>query len=392
MASNHEQLHNLAIFDIDSASIGVAVVSYKKGTAIPVRELLSLRVQLDTHLSFDDFFARTLRSLEELTQKVLHDTHAPIHDIYVSLSAPWMSSQKRIARYERKKPFEFNQKRAREIIEKELKDPLSKNLDYHHFDDLEIFERRTTDIYLNGYPSLNALSKKNKVTKVEIHSITSVMSHTTKEAFSHIFERAFSRVPQFISNTFVLYQAIQKFIPDENSTLILDVGGTNTQVLVVHDDHLSSIASFPVGREQLIHEFSERASVSFAKARSLISLFTQNALDPQYQEGLSKLMDQSYRIWMKSFFELCDVLSSKKLLPSTLCLIAPSDISAWLRYHIMSTDELSEHVHSAHSLQLVELPLYLKLKAEDEGLAHLSDSELIPVIDVVGSLLQEQAK
>ena len=392
MTTKKEQLHTSIIFDIDSASVGVAVVGYKEGKTIPIREYYSARTELDTHLSFEDFFARTLRVFQEVANEALIHSPADIDSIYVAMGTPWVSSQKRTAHYKRKKPFVLNKELAEEIIKKEIKDPLSKNLDYHEHRDLRIFERRSIDIYVNGYPTLKPFDEKREVSDVDIHSLTSVISGTTKEAFVHTIQRVFHREPQCISNTFVLYQALRTFIPNENSAMILDLGGTNTQMYVVHDDHLQDIASFPVGREHLIEDLATRLAVGKGKARSLVRLYTQEMLDEEYQAQLSLVMDAVYRNWMRAWYELCDELSMKKLLPSTICLVAPADTVEWLRYHLLKSDELSEHIHTGKLPRVINLSHFLQVQAEELKATHLSDPEMVPVIDVVGSLIFDNRK
>lgn len=392
MSAVTQQSHTSVIFDVDSASIGVAVVGYGPDKKLPQREYFSKRMQLDTNHSFEQFFAKTVKNLESLANEALRNSPHVIDDIYVSLSVPWVSSQKRKVNYtEGGKPFTFTEQLAQHIIDKELAEPLAKNLDYHHYDDVEIFERRTVDIYLNGYPSLYPFKGLTPVKDVQIHSVTSVISKTTKDAFIHTIERVFHREPVLISNTIVQYKALETFIPNENSAMIVDMGGTNTQILVVHDDHLVDIASFPVGREHIIEQVMSRAKVTREKARSMVQLFTKQTLEPEYQQQLSVIMNESYKVWMKPWFELCDKLSAKKLLPATLCVTAPDDINAWLRYHILQTDELIEHIHSSRMPQIIDISLFLQSLAGEMNMEHLSDPEMIPLIDVVGSIIQEQS-
>ena len=375
MSAQKIQPHTSVIFDIDSASIGVAVVGYVQGERLPKHEYFSKRVQLNTKDSFDSFFAKTVKTLELLGHEALRNTPEQINDVYLGLSVPWVSSQRRVVNYvEDGKEFSFTKELAQMIIDKELSEPLAKNLDYHQYDDLEIFERRTVDIYLNGYPSLYPFKNKKQVTEASIHSVTSVISGTTKKAFSHVIERVFHREPVLISNTIVHYKALETFIPNENSAMIIDMGGTNTQIFIVHDDHLTDIASFPVGREHIVEEVMKRANVGNDKARSLISLFTQKSLEEEYQQQLSHIMNDAYHVWMKPWFELCDTLSSKKLLPSTFCLSAPDNISEWLRYHILQTDELTEHTRSSSAPQVIDISLFLQSLAREMNMEHLSDS------------------
>lgn len=390
MSAAKQQQHTSVVFDVDSASIGVAVVGYLPEQRLPKREYFSKRVQLDTHHSFENFFAKTIKTLESLGHEALTSAPHAIDDVYIALSVPWVSSQKRVVSYdEGGKEFTFTKELAQKVIAKELAEPLAKNLDYHKYDDLEIFERRTVDIYLNGYPSLYPFRGTTPVKDVQIHSVTSVISGTTKKAFVHAIERVFHREPVLISNTIVQYKTLETFIPNENSAMIIDLGGTNTQVFIVRDDHLTDIASFPVGREHIVSEVMKTAHVSREKARSLISLYTSRTLQESYEQQLSSVMSQAYHVWMKPWFELCDTLSAKKLLPSTLCITAPDDISSWLRYHILQTDELTEHLHSRRAPQVIDIGLFLQSLAKDMNMEHLSDSEMIPLVDVVGSIILE---
>ena len=391
MSNNKEQQHISVLFDIDSASVAVVVVGYLPSKKLPTHEFFSRRIQLDTHASFETFFARTIKTIELLGNEAARHTPEAIDSIYMSLSVPWMSSQKRKIQYSKKgEAFLFTKEHAQKLIDKELSEPLATNLDYHHYDDLNIFERKTVDIYLNGYSTLNPFATKTKVKDVELHSLTSVISKTTQDAFEHAVERVFHRKPTLLSNTLVQYKALTTFIPNENSAMIIDIGGTNTQVLVVHDDHLVEIASFPIGREHIVEEVMKQASVSKEKARSLIQLYTHNTLHAEYQQSLQKVMSLAYRVWMEPWFELCDVMSSKKLLPGTFCMTAPDDISDWLRYHILSTDELMEHTHTSRVPQIIDMSLFLQSLASDLQVEHLSDSEIIPLADVVGSMVKEK--
>ena len=386
MSQKTQQLHTAAIFEIDSASIGVSVIGYSLSEKFPEREYMSSRIELDTHLPFEMFFSPTIKVLTKLAHEAQQQSPA-IEHIYVSLSSPWVSSQKRVSHYKQEEAFVVTDKLISQVIEKELSESLSKNLDYHtDHNQLEIFERRTVDVYVNGYPTHSPVSKK-KVTTLDIYSITSVLSTTTKDAFIHALQRVFHQDPILISNTFVLYESTKRFLPHENSISIIDVGGTNTEMFVVHDDHLKQIARFPVGKNHILEYVSSELSISIEKAQHIVSLYMQKSIDPQYKKQLTELMSKAYKIWLREWYTICDRLSQEKLLPSTICLVASKEMSAWLRFHILATDELKEHLHTQRAVQVIEFPYYLRLKADEEKKLHISDSEMLPVIDLVADLL-----
>ncbi len=384
--SKKEQMHTSVLFELDSGSIAVSVCEFQQGSSFPKKERMSKRIALTQTDSFDRFFAQSLKTLEALAHEA--QRHASqIDSIYVSLSAPWVSSQKRVIRHVNEKGFEVTESLLSKLIKKELEYPLSKNLDYHkHHNQLEIFERRTIDVYINGYPTLHPIQKR-KVRDIAIHSLVSVITTTTKDAVVHTIERVFHRQPDLVSNTFILYQVIRTFLPEENNVMILDIGGMHTEMYTIYQDHLTDIASFPVGEHHILEELTKKASVSEDKARSLMTLFIQEKLHEEYHQEISLLMKKTYQLWLSAWYEVCNTLSAKQLLPSTICIIAPSYIVPWMRYHILQTDELMEHLHTHSKIRMIELPYFIKLKAEEDHVLHTRDAELLPMTHVISTLI-----
>lgn len=381
-----KQEHTSLLFELDSGSVAVSVSHFEQGVHHPVSESFSTRAMLDHTESFEQFFAHALKKLDDIAHKALKHTSS-VDSIYVSVSAPWMSSQKRVVQHTDKKGFIVTEKLLAKLIAKELDHPLSKNLDFHkHHHELEIFERRTVDIYVNGYPTLNAVSPK-KVHDVAIHSLTSVMTQTTKRALEHVIERVFHRTPKLISNTFVLYHTLKTKVPDINNAMILDVGGTHTEVFVIRDDHLKDIARFPKGASQLKEDLANILDVQRIKAQSLMSLYTKEVLSDEYSREINAAMEHVYRSWLKSWYEVCDVLSAKKLLPSTICLITPPYLSSWLRFHILQSDEISEHLHVSDRINIIDLPQYLNLSLKEQANIKVQDQEILPFACVVSHLI-----
>lgn len=380
------QLHTSVLFELDSGSIAVSVCEYQKGTLFPKKEKMTKRVILTQTDSFDRFFAQSLKVLDTLAHEALKSSSS-IDSIYVSLSAPWVSSQKRIVRHSSDTGFEVTEALLTKLIAKELAYPLSKNLDYHkHHDQLEIFERRTIDVYVNGYPTLQPIQKKI-VKDIAIHSLVSVITTTTKESIVHTIERVFHREPQLLSNTFVLYQTVRNFLSQENQVMILDMGGMHTEMYTIYHDHLIDIAGFPVGEHHLLREVTKRASVSEDKARSLMTLFIKERLHEDYHQQMTLLMQKTYEVWLSAWYDVCNTLSAKQLLPATICFIAPAYIVPWMRYHILQTDELIEHIHTTSKVRMIELPYFIKLQAEEHHVLNTSDVELLPMTYVISTLI-----
>jgi len=381
------QLHTVAVFDVDSASVAVSVVSYNKQNAIPVKEIFSKRVIIDEKY-LNDFFAHTLRTLDDLATQAIQQTHTTVCEVYLVVGAPWIASQKRVVHYERKQEFVLTSELVEEALAKEERESISRNLDFHKFEDLHFFERRTVDMLVNGYPTLHPFESKTKIKSFDIHNLVSVISGTTKDSFTHIIERIFGQEPIFISNAFVMLQTAQNFLPHIQSTTMLDIGGTNTQIYVLIDGHLQSMATFPIGMSTILNDLSERLSIGKQKARSLLRLYTQSSLDEAYRIAITKAMDETFYNWYQELFAVTDMLSREKLLPSTWSFVAPKDLEEWIAFHLLRSEGIHTHLKARSSLQLVNISQILDNQSREFFYDHITDTEMIPLVDVVGRLLQ----
>lgn len=387
----NNQSKKVAIFDIDSGSIAGSCVAYQEGNTIPEKVYWTKRVVLDDHRSFDTFFSQSVKTLTSLGNELITKSMVSIDAVVLVCSVPWMSSQKRTVHYSRKKAFRFDVSMFNMLIKKELDESLSKNIDYAMFEDLNVVERKTLDVQLNGYSAQHPFSYTKPIHDVAITSLIGVMSNVTHEAFVHAIERVFHRKPHIISNTSVLYHAITQLLPNQNEALVLDVGGTNTQVLVIRDDSLETIASFPKGEQHIIEHLSETLDISIPKAQSIIALYTQQRLDDQYAQRISETIEAAFDIWLKGYYQLCEKISRRSLLPSGMILSCSDTLSSFLRFSLLEQEELMTMIHTRSKPYLVDMERLLASHAQQTTLDIIEDPALIPSLHIIGTLINEQS-
>jgi hypothetical protein len=387
----NNQSKKVAIFDIDSGSIAATCVSYQEGNTIPEKVYWTKRVTLDDHRSFDTFFSQSVKTLTSLGNELISKSLVGIDAVVLVCSVPWMSSQKRTVHYSRKKAFRFDVPLFNTLIKKELDEPLSKNIDYATFEDLHVVERKTLDVLLNGYSTDKPFSYRKPVNDVAVTSLIGVMSRVTHEAFVHAIERVFHRKPYIISNTSVLYHAITQLLPHQNEALVFDIGGTNTQVLVIRDDSLETIASFPKGEQHIIEHLSQTLDISISKAQSIISLYTQEKLHDEYKEGITKAVEAAFDVWCNEFYQLCEKISRRSLLPPAMIMSCSESISSFLRFSLLEQEELMTMMHTRSKPYLVDMERLLASHTQQETLDIISDPALIPSLHIIGTLINEQS-
>ena len=255
MKKNSKKVYTVAIFDIDSASVAATLLEYAPGVEIPQREIASKRVIIES-TEIKHFYREVLIAIEKLGTAFLQETSEIIDDVYIIVGAPWAVSQKNIIRYERTHEFVLTPELVQSVQEKDTERQLSKNLDFHRFDGLRVFEQKSLDIFVHGYPSLHPYRIAHKIKDFEVHSLLSVISENSYQSFTEKIERTFSLKPTFVSNTLVSFLSVKKYLPHLQNTVFLDIGGTNTQVYVIVNDRLTEIAVFPIGMTDILKKLT----------------------------------------------------------------------------------------------------------------------------------------
>ena len=369
------------LFDIDSASIGGGLVRYGKDTQGKILEtqvLFSVRKNITdgNEYPFEKFFDQTIKTFKKVAEEVHLQSLVTIDGIYINVSVPWMSAQKRIIEYTKEKPFVLSQELLDELIQKEIEAPLHHNLEYADHD-VELIRRRTLDIYANGYRARNPIGKE--MSDLRIHSLVSVISTTTKQKFYEVIEQVFHRTPQLVSNTFVNYQAMKLLLPTLDNAFIIDMSGEVTSVLVVKKDQLNHIGSIPLGTHHIVRSLRDTLGISIQKARSLIRLQSQGTLDATYEASLSKAMETAFRVWFKSFYALIDTYGQHGLLPRTMVFKTDNEHLRWCREYLLREDSLYEHMDTRGRVEMIVL-------SDRVPHEHSDDSELVILSQLIHQL------
>ncbi|MCA9351771.1 hypothetical protein KC866_00025 [Patescibacteria group bacterium] len=383
MSQKITTIEHYILFDIDSASIGGAVVRHSKnarGDLVESKELFSVRKPITNGepYSFERFFEKTITTLTSVADEVHLQALLPISQVYVNVSTPWMSSQKRVVHHAQKKPYTFTQELANAMVVESTDQTHHHTSSAYHDHTVELIDNRVIDVYAHGYPVRNPIGKE--LTEVDVHILASVMSATTKQAFTETIQSVFHHEPVYLSNTFVNYQTTLELLPDTNNSIIVDMSGEVTDVLVVRNDHLDHIGSLPVGLHHMVRSLADQLHVPYAKARSLLKLSPIQHLDDGYVASLIPAYTTAFKVWFTAFFDLLDEYAKHGILSNTIVLKADAQYVAWIQEQLLSYDQLQEHMHAGARPEIITL-----FQAHDTTCFH--DKEL----GVFDTLIEESA-
>ncbi len=373
------------IFDIDSGSIAALVFERsldKKTKKYDYVQIFSIRENITTgHLyDFETFFSHTLKTFESVASQTHKYSGSDISNIYINISAPWVSSQKRIIHFEKEKPFIFNKEIAGDIIAYELNESFVHTRDFKDNINLSLIERQALDIFANGYPTKKPYGKK--VTDIDIHSLVTVMSEKTRDAFTHVIERAFHVEPIYFSNIFMAYQTLLKLFPHENNITHIDISAEVTEMSIIIDDHLKKIGTIPVGMYHIIRKLADLLQIPFIKAESLIKMYQNNNLDEKYKDSIELAMKKSFTSWFSYFYNFLDTVAQEYIIPDTLSILAPSEMQVWVHEWMLKTEELGEHMHIQKNISLLDMKILWRESKKTE-LKHINDDNLALCLEFV---------
>lgn len=355
---NKEQsLQQYIVFDIDSNSVAAMVIQKKSGKDM-VMSYLRKDIHGEKNLTFDEFFTKTQRLMSELSESMATVLSGDDFEVYVNLSSPWVSSQKRVLEYHKQKDFTFTQELARDMMRREIELPFSDNPDYAENDLVTLIERRTLDVYINGYPTRNPYGEQAKT--VDLHALASVMSTETKAIFESIIERYFHRIPTFFSNTFMNYQSVKTVLPYEDSVMVIDVSGRTTEVSVIKSDHLTHLASFPVGSDNVIRQLAGVLSFSVHKTYSMITMMHDSALDDAYKQKITQATADAFSVWRSALYACIEEIAKDGVLPSNICLLTTPLVDEWFTEQLLMSDELTTHMHAGQKVIVTDMQKVFK--------------------------------
>ncbi|MGB0925209.1 MAG: hypothetical protein ACPGTS_00700 [Minisyncoccia bacterium] len=366
------------IFDIDSDSIGALVfekILNTKTKKDSYSEIFTVRKNINTQqgFSFDMFFLRTLSVFNDVAVAAHKYSGNNIANIYINISAPWVSSQKRVLHYKKDKEFVFTKDIEKQILEKELEKSLKQTYDFKDFNNLELVEQRTLDIYANGYPARSPYGKS--VLDVDIHSLVSVMSADTKQSFNHVVERNFHRDAVFFSNTLMGYDSLTQLFPHENNILSMDISGEVTEISIIIDDHLKKNGVVPFGSAGVIRKLAELLQIPYQKAESLMVLYQENHLEENYRNQVESAMKKAFIFWFKEIYSFLGTVSAEHKIPSTIMLLAPENIQNWFNEWLLKTEEIKEHFSGQKPIALLDISSKFRDK-NNMQFAGISDENL----------------
>jgi len=330
------------VFNIGSGSVSGGIVkftedigvnmSYYSKENIPFQKTVSILKHLD--LMRDSLATLAGRIQKEGLQKLnlSKSSNASINRVFYMFSSPWSASQVKIIKIKEPKVFKITEEYVTRVInsqERQFQEEISKTG--------KIIEKKIIQLKINGYVVSDIINKTAK--DIEIAVFFTVVPKEILQILDDVVSKVFAVNNVWChSLSLSVFSVIRDMFPHKEDFIHIDISEEITDISVIRDDLMTSVASIPFGRNHFIRELSTVLKVSEEIADSMIKMHSLKSNDELGAIKLSVAMDTAAKNWLTSITDVLNSYKEKIYVPDSIFLVANSDLVPFLKNKLEKND------------------------------------------------------
>ena len=322
----------MLIFDIGSGSVGGAIL-LASATHTPSL-LYSFRSEIPLHSNTTGrrLLSHMLRSLSEVVLAVTEEgfkvagfgANPPrITEVFISLSAPWIISKTSFLSLHNEKPELLTPAVFTTLLEHSRAERIPQEPGMQNC--IEI-EQKLIKAVLNGYETAVPYGKKASDVDFAVFGSFSV-ARITEQIAETISRHIHAKHSSFHSFSMIAFAVLRELYPKEESFLIVDISGEQTEISIVKNRILVEMMTFPSAKNHLLRLLERGSSVPFSGTTTMLKLHTENGSMGPMAEKIARSIEQAKKEWLGKFSEALSTFSTEVFLPHRVFLTADDDVS-----------------------------------------------------------------
>lgn len=327
------------VFDIRSATVGGALVALDKEkprVLYNVRKEIPAQAELEFNRFVNSMFETFKVVVERIEKKGIPHLNqknfeeGSIDEVLFVYASPWYTAHTKVLTIEEGKPFTVTQSLINKLIRKEEES-------FFETKGSNVVERAVTSILLNGYSVENIEGKT-----VDTLSLTFSSTIVPKQ-IAHGLESLLARsvhVDRTSHHSFplVTFAMMRNTFPDMNNFLLLDVSGEVSDLSLVRNDVLLETTSFPKGTHFILRKLINELKTSANEAKSMIRMYTQDALHTNATEQLKRVLKDAQRTWAEDCMSALQDMRQNMQAPGRLFFITEPHFAPLIENAIHEAD------------------------------------------------------
>ncbi len=365
-----EKRRQIAIIDIGSASVGLAIVNLDQKNPPEILYNYRSRANIRPDSAFKIFIQGILDCLEESLNSTTLENFK-IDEVAVFLASPFYICQSNIINQKEEKPFTVIPKRVSAILNEKAEAFRQDNKVLYpelNNDQTIIIDNYLMQTKLNGYVVNSPYGYK--VNSLYLSQYVSLGSLPVLNKFKEIIAKKLPRKKisffTFSWSAFTFFKQWQKL----KDYTILDVTGEMTDLNVITNGYLNEVASFPKGRNFLLKSLAEKLNTTPAEVNSSLYLFLEEKMDNAAEIKMQKALEELKEEWLQGLDLALKNIMESVLLPEQIYLVGDDAVtevfSKWLSDERLRQYSLTNRPLSLKRITPDDTEEYVVNKAENK--------------------------
>jgi hypothetical protein len=341
----------IAVYDIGSASVGVAlvlIVPQKKPNIIyAVREDMNF-LHAPNAQRMGQVMYETLRLVgEDILRKGMPHLrftkfgNLTVSRAHITFASPWYASQTRMVHKSYDHPKNIDMIDIISSVEKE-RDMFMKDEEvFLHIGKGEniLIEERVIGVQVNGYETAHPENMHGRT--LDITTIFSVAPHEMVRSVTDEIKRVFPSCDSTL-NTFplVAFDALRNKKGVLDHFFFVDISGEVTDVSFIYEGKLVETVTFPIGKKTIVRAIVEDLKTSEEDVMALLELVTtEEGVVGARKKSVDTAVMAMRDVWSRAYQHACVDVSDVYPIPQTVFFT--SDVDSEDFFASMIRDELS---------------------------------------------------
>lgn len=292
---------------------------------------------------------------------VLTKNKIKIKSIDVNFAAPWYEAKLKQISLQKENPIIFTKEVYNSLIQNEplLNSDVSGNK--------KTIEKNIVHVRLNNYELLDPFNKPTK--NINIAFYVGQVDLATLNNVTEVIKNHFSAKDlEFHSHAFIIYNTLRNLFLNLSSFVFIDVSAEVTEIGVVKNNLLSSVATLPQGKRSLIEAFAKSCNMDYQNAVSSLAMLSRGELDDKCTMKYSDILKIEAAKWSDNIKKVFADISGTDCLPSKIFVLSDTDIQSTIS-SIFKSETLKESCLQGKSGDIIEFNYKLfndKISLENE--------------------------
>lgn len=254
-----------------------------------------------------------------------------ISHVVLSFSSPWCVLKTKEINLSKDAPFIITKAFIDSVVLKEeamFKKELLKDHSETTKDGFDVIEKSIVHAKINGYAVSDIMNKKTKALDAFV-SMSAVPQNIKEKISSIVLKHTHIPKENIMMHSFplVLFSTIRDNFDSGADFILINIGSEMTDISLINDNTIKSVASFPFGKNTIIRHISKSFKISEEIAESQLVMYLSEKVNDTVFTSIQSLILDLEKEWAVYFEDALLALSENTIWPMKTFVLVNKETS-----------------------------------------------------------------